>query len=520
MQQASHYWQQADALDKAGDHAAARDAYAAVLAGDADHAAAWLRLGRLERIADHYRQAVDCALRAADAVRNRQAWRNLSFVTLRLLELDQRQRATELIRQADWQQPAVLQQAAVLAQHLYLAGEYQVSLALIELANRHVGAHHLLSYERGNALRAVGDMDGASLAYEQAIDLRPVHALAHWALASHRPAHSLQRIERLRQALAGTPESSEDSAYLQYALFKEYDAAGAHEPAWTALEAGAAIKHNRLIRDPDLEARNCERLRQLALPATDEARHTNDHALTPIFIVGMPRTGTTVLERILDNHPGVVSAGELNDFNSAVSMAADHFFIGGLLQRDWQVLETVDWQRVGELYLQRIAPWSKAARFVVDKHPANFFNAAWIARALPHAKILCLLKEPMDACFSNLKELFAGDAYSYSYDQRSLAQHYRQVRTLAGHWQQRMPSRFKCVGYNELVREPATMAADIARFCGIEYDPGSVRIERNHSPTATASNSQVRTAIHDASIDAWKSYAQPLRPLQTALAGD
>jgi hypothetical protein len=136
---------------------------------------------------------------------------------------------------------------------------------------------------------------------------------------------------------------------------------------------------------------------------------------------------------------------------------------------------------------------------------------------LPQARIACLVRDPVDACFSNLKELFAGDAYAYSYDLRELADHALRFNALVAHWSRALPGRFLAVRYEDLVTDPARSAEAVMAFCGLPFEADAVDITRNLSPSSTASSSQVREPIHARGVGAWRRYANQLAPLLAAL---
>ena len=239
-----------------------------------------------------------------------------------------------------------------------------------------------------------------------------------------------------------------------------------------------------------------------------------DAGHVPIFIVGMPRTGTTVLERILGGHAQVADAGELNDFQHAASLASDRFIQLPPVPTDLVALAAVNPEDIGRNYLERTAHRYAGKSHLIDKNPQNFFAAGLIAEALPQARILCLVREPADACFSNLKELFAPGAYAYSYDLEQLADHYARFRQLLAHWRTTLPqAQFLEVAYEELVAEPERVSERVLGFCGLPPDPGCVDITRNLARTATASSSQVRQPIHGRNVGAWRRYRKHLQPM-------
>lgn len=511
-------WDEARAHESAGAFESAMAEYHSIVSIAPGHVPAWLRLSVLEQAADHYRTSLARAMSAARAVAATQAWQHLSAVTMRLLRFHELAHVRELIHAADWSSAVVIRQSPVLSQHLWLAGDYEGALRLIDQAASRVAPNHLLRYSRANALRYSGRMDEAAEELERCIALAPNYGPAHWSLAYHRPATPLgARVDRVRAAIAQVPEGSLEEADLQFALFKELDDLGATDEAWQALTRGASVKRATLRHDAKRQAEGFRRLREMVggdwldMPASEPQGHV------PLFVVGMPRTGTTLLERVLGNHSQVSSAGELNDFSACVSWAADHFFAGADVPGSLERIGHVDFHKVGQMYLGRTARHGRGRRFVVDKNPVNFANAGLIAKALPSAKIICMVKRPMDACFSNFKELFDGAAYSYSYDLDELAEYHAEFSATVDHWQRHLAGRFHVVEYESMVAHPEETAREVMSFCGLPFEEGCTQIERNSNPVATASSAQVRQPIHARFVEAWRPYADYLRPLEAVL---
>lgn len=467
-------------------------------------------MSRFEKFADQYLTAKEHVLLAADAVRELGSTRHIGYVTARLLEFVEEPAVVSLIHSVDWSEPHVISQSAVLAQHLWLARDYQGALRFLDAMARHVPAHPLLAFTCANVLRYLGDLRGADREYERCLALSPDFPDAHWAVATHSKAQPpLARVHRVCAALARVESSGIEQAHLLYALFREYDAADHRDEAWSALSCGAEIMRRRVAFDSLREASQLEALMRqpVSLPVPATAAE-----IVPIFIVGMPRTGTTLLDRILSNHTAVQSLGELNDFPAAVSEASGCFF------RPLQSVTDLNFAKAGRLYEQRLRRLAPAGRYLIDKNPQNLFNLPLILQALPAARVLCLQRDPMDACFSNLKELFQGDAYPYSYSLHDLADHCVRVRSWIGHWQTIAPRAVRIVAYEDLVRFPEQTTAQVLDFIGIERQCGLHEITRNSAPVSTASSSQVRESIHERGIGAWKRYERQLQPLLARLS--
>lgn len=507
-------WERAQELEAAGAVDGARAAYSAILAASPRQVMVQLRLSGLEQAAGRYRVSRQHALEAAATVEQTHRWEALPYATLRLLAFDERERVQGLVVGADWSSPQVLAQVPTLSQHLSLCGHEDAALRLLDAAQARAQPSHLLEYARANALRHQGRMDEATAAFERCIALAPWFPYAHWSLAYHAPASpALARVPRIRHALADPRQDAPARAHLHYALFKELDAAGDVDAAWAELQAGASLMLQMLPYDAVAEQAGLAATIDGAVRVPGASGPAGADARVPVFIVGMPRTGTTVLERILGGHALVADGGELNDLQHAASLASDRFIQCQPRAGDVAALAAVDAQAIGQTYMERTGHRYAGKTHLIDKNPQNVFAAGLIAEALPRARMVCLVRAPADACFSNLKELFAPGAYPYSYDQQDVADHYARFHRLVEHWRTALPGRFLVVAYEDLVANPEQVAERVMQFCGLPHDPACVDITRNLSRAATASSSQVRQPIHPRHVGAWLRYRRQLQPM-------
>lgn len=510
-------WRRARALENDGKVAAAKEIYQGLIEEDPERLYVRIRLSAIEQGEGNYRGARGHAIRCAESVRTSR-WKDMAAVTRLLMTFDERVLARELIMGADWSHPDIVRGSAVLSQHLWLIGEVADAVRLMDVAMAQARPSAVLAYSRANALRYLGDMDTATAEYERCLALDPNDAHAHWSLASHQKASPPgARIPRIEAARAAHAIGSSEQAFLHYALFKEHEDAGDTVQAWQHLMAGAALKRRRLRYAPELEAEGFEVLEAMPRGFIGQRGDVVPEGVVPIFVLGMPRTGTTLLERILGGHSEVMPAGELDDFNSALAWESNQFLAPFAHPAMLEKLRHVDHAKVGEAYAARTRTWARGRRFMVDKNPANFINAGFIAKALPHARILCLRRRAMDACLSNLKVLFTNDAFGYSYDLDELADYYIRFDRLSRHWAEVLDGQYMEVDYEQLVEAPAVMTERVMRFCGLEFEPASVDITRNQAPVTTASSTQVREPINRRGIGAWRRYADQLEPLRRKL---
>ncbi len=510
-------WQLGQQHADAGSLDAARDAYMEILAGSRRQLMVQVRLSEVEQRAGHYRAARKYALEAAETITLTRRWEGLAFVTANLLVFDERGLVRRLILQSDWDDVRLIRQSAVLSQQLWLCGDEEAALRMLEIAKRRGAVDHRLAYSRAIALQHLGRIAESTAAFEECISLAPESALAHWSLAYH--AASVPpgaRVERIRGAASQQHEQIE-RAMLHYALYKELDDAGEREAAWSELEKGAA-----LMRQTPGYSAHAPDASGVAMPWGADTRvgvraHA-DGGQTPIFIAGMPRTGTTLLSRIVGAHPLVADAGELNALQHSVAESLDRFVEFPLQQTDIARLRGTVSTAVADGYMRRTQGYyTGEATHLIDKNPMNVFAAGVIAGAMPNAKILCLVRGAMDTCYSNLRQLFQNGAFAYSYDQRQLAERFAGFQRVVEQCETRLPANFLAVSYESLVEAPVETARKVMEFCGLDFDPAYVDITQNTSPSATASSTQIREPIHMQGVGEWRRYQDELQPLQLRL---
>ncbi|MCB1994994.1 MAG: sulfotransferase [Burkholderiaceae bacterium] len=411
-------------------------------------------------------------------------------------------------------QPEILVEAARLLCDQSLP---EPALPLLEAAAGAGARTPELFHLLGVARMFAGDLAAAESAFEFCLRLNRDEVSAHYllsGLARQRPGRD--HVDRLRATLDRLGPQHAGTPLIHYALFKELDDLGQDEAAWSALAEGMVRRRRQVDHDPEADSALFSQLHEV-VPGEDDAR-SQPSGPCPIFIVGMPRSGTTLLERILGSHPQVSDAGELRDFGFQARCLTG--CLGGLdtdvaLARALQGWR--DWGRLGRQYLSHTQWRARGRAFYTDKMPVNYLNLGWIAKALPHAKFLHMVRDPMDVCFSNLKQLFApGNAHSF--DLLEMADHFVRYRALMAHWHDAFPGRVLDVEYDALVHEPAVVAQRVLAFCGLPWDPSVVAIESRQGVVATASMVQVREGIHQRYVGQWRRYATQLEPMRARLA--
>ena len=360
-----------------------------------------------------------------------------------------------------------------------------------------------------------GQFATARVYFERAITLAPDYHQAHFALSDLGGVSAqANHVARLQTAAKRT-KHVDASLHIAHALAKEYEALGQYPRAFESLHAAKRDKLNSLtytFHDDEMLFDSVQQT-QLSAPTSKEMASNQ-----PIFVLGMPRSGTTLVERILSNHSDVLSAGELQDFGVAVKelsgTSSPHVLDVATLQKA-MLLPPV---QIAERYLERtLAVVGNTPRFV-DKLPFNFFYIGLIRRAFPNAKIVCLLRNPMDTCIGNYRQLFSLNSpyYAYAYDLENIGRFYARFHHLAHQWQTQNTPNFMLLNYEELVREPQKNIECLLDFCELPWQPQCLHVERNQAPVSTASKVQVREPINQKSIGNWRKY-QPYTELLQAL---
>lgn len=372
-------------------------------------------------------------------------------------------------------------------------------------------------FNLATSLIASGDIDEAESELEQCLSIDPGFWKAWLSLAQLRkqtPASN--HIDRVQARLRDAGEHADAQMYLNLALAKEHEDLGDFDRAFTHLSrgkaAGAAGRGYTSERDEAL----FEALTRAVDAKSERAGYLSDE---PIFVIGMPRSGTTLADRILSSHPDVYSAGELQNFSVALKRAsASH--TGFLLDADTAMLaRNSDPAQIGKTYLDSTRPATADKPRFIDKLPHNFLYAGFIASALPNAKIICMRRNPMDTCLSNFRQLFAQTSpfYDYSFDILDTGRYYLLFDRLMAHWQRVFPERILEIEYETLVDQQETVSRQMLDFCDLTWNDACLHFERNAAPVSTASAVQVRSPMFRTSLSRWKNYESQLAGLKALL---
>jgi tetratricopeptide (TPR) repeat protein len=337
---------------------------------------------------------------------------------------------------------------------------------------------------------------------------------AEWLYSTLKRARSRSRADRLA-ARAGNARAAQAKAFLAYAAGKEYEDCELWQEAFAAFDEGARAKRSAITFDESAEISFFDALAAQFTASWLAKAKRGVHDPSPIFIVGQPRTGTTLVERIIASHSAVEAAGELQQFGLAIRRAGG-FGGGAESVEGWS---RVDPHAIGKAYLESAAPMRGANLRFIDKMPRNFLYVPLIAAALPHAKIIHLTRDPLDACFASFKQLFA-EAYPHSYNQEEMARHFVRYTRLMDHWRKVLPGAFLEVSYEKLVADVEAEARRIIAYLELPWEDQCLRFHELDAPVATASAVQVREAAHGRSVGRALKYAEKLAPMRGILAAE
>jgi len=375
-------------------------------------------------------------------------------------------------------------------------------------------------FNRGVALQALGRFDAAIEAHETALSLQPSLTEAHHSLSMiHRGRDRRSEIERLEALLADPGLTNDQRVNGHFALGRLYDECGEVAKAFGSFQSANTLKAQQMPFDPARFGDYVDRLNETYDLDFFAAR--TDHgnrSRRPIFIVGMPRSGTTLVEQILASHPDVHGGGELDDIRQMINRLPE--LIGGT-KRYPACAEAIDRPLSRDLageYLDSLERLCPTAPHITDKMTGNYLRLGLIGQILPNATVVHCRRDPLDTCLSCYFQNFA-DGLAFSYDLRHLGYVYREHDRLMAHWHAVLPVPILELTYEALVKEPEAQVRRLLAFCGLPWSESCLDFHLNRREVQTASFWQVRQPLYTSSIGRSRAYADYLGPLQDGLEG-
>lgn len=362
-------------------------------------------------------------------------------------------------------------------------------------------------------------LEEAEAALRRVLAQQPGHPNAHWLLSGLRRARDRSHVQELERLIEEQADRPRALAFLCYALGKELEDLEDWDNAFPAFARGAAARRKTIDFD---EAAEIEMYEAFAATFTLDWLHDgraghDDPA--PIFVVGQPRTGTTLVERIITSHSQVHSAGELKQFGHAIRRLGDYREQRQQSARLAEIAAGIDPAQLGRAYLRTTRTLQGDGPRFVDKLPPNYLYIPLILKALPQAKVVHLRRDPMDASFASFKQLFA-DAYPHSYDQAEMARHHARYFRLMATWRERFGDRFFDISYEDTAAQLEPNARALIDYLELPWEDACLAFHEQKAAVTTASVVQVRQPAHTRSVGRWRRYAGQLSMLRETLLAE
>jgi tetratricopeptide (TPR) repeat protein len=355
---------------------------------------------------------------------------------------------------------------------------------------------------------ALGELDAAEALFGRVIALNPSDFDA-WLNRStlRRQTTGANHVAALRALLERLPDGHEGSVPLHHALAKELEDLGEYDASFAHLQAGASARRQRLSYEVADDEQAMQGIAtRFADPMNDEPGHDSERA---ILVLGLPRSGTTLVDRIVSSHSQVASLGEVHALPFALMhTVGPHRDRADLIERSAHC----DFELLGRRYVGALSGYGESAPRLLDKTPFNLLYLGVLRRALPKAKVIHLRRDPVDACYAMYKTLFRS-GYPFSYSLQDVGRFTIAYHRLMAHWRRVLPDWFLDVDYESLVSDTEGEVRRILDFLGLPFEPACLSPHKQSAPVATASAVQVRAPIHRESVQRWRCYERQLAPL-------
>lgn len=374
-------------------------------------------------------------------------------------------------------------------------------------------------YNLGAVQRFLGMTSEAEHSWNRALQITPDDYAIYLGRADLRgQTADNNHTEEMESVLNAGVSDWRDRTQLHYALTKEYEDLEEFELSFQHLKAGADLRRSHMKYDVADDIEVIDKIKDVFDSAAMEPDASGCQCSEPIFIVGLPRSGTTLVERILGSHSEVFAAGELNNFAICLVKAAREISTEPGKSRLDLVSATakVDFEALGQSYLDSTRDKTGHTPRFIDKLPLNFLYCGLIHKALPNAKIIHVRRHPLDSVYAVYKRMFK-DAYPMSYDLSDMARYYVAYSELMDHWKKVMPGVICDLQYENLVDQQTTETRRLLEYCELDWQDACLNFESNPEASTTASATQVRQPIYKSSVALWENYREQLEPARSIL---
>jgi len=399
-------------------------------------------------------------------------------------------------------------------------GDFERALPLYEYLLEHFPGRPMISLVYGHALKTVGEQEQAIKAYRETIRLRADFGDAWWSLANLKTFEfTNEDMQVMRTEIAKEDCRREDHFHLCFALGKALETRRQYDESFYFYQMGNATKAGLEPHSSDNTENNVRRLKKVFdVEFTGSRKDSGEPSPDPVFIVGLPRSGSTLLEQIIASHSMVEGTKELIYIPAMVRRLGGKISKGGV-SRYPEILEelsTDEFLALGKEYLDRSREQRTTTAYFIDKMPNNFMHIGLIHLILPNATIIDARRQPMAACFSGFTQLFArGQAFTYGL--KNIGRYYRTYVDLMDHWDQLLPGKVLRVHYEDVVSDIETQVHRILDHCGLPFEAQCLEFHRTRRAVRTASSEQVRQPIYKDALEHWRHYEAHLDELKSVL---
>ena len=496
--------EKARSFEKDGDPRAAEMIYREVLKQDPQHVEA-ARL--LAGIASQNKRFRDAEVILKEVVKNApdyvRAWVDLANVQRELNQFDDSlDSARHVLKLA----PDTAESHMVYGSAVGMAGGHEEAIEAyeqaIKIAPDKPGAYSSIAHHQ----KTIGRQEAAIASYRRAIETRPDHAESYWSLANLKTFRFEDHEVAAMLSLLEQDLPDESRAQVHNALGLEMEGRKDYDQAFYHFEKCNEARRPLELYDPVDTESTYDRMIELFTPALIESHADNPAAdITPILVVGLPRSGSTLIEQILASHSQVDGTHELGDLSRAVQVVRKERSRRGRFPEVLGGLTDDQWRRIGKEYLRRTEIHRAGSPYFVDKNPNNFIYAGILRIAVPNAKIIDARRHPLDSCLGSFKQLFAS-GQPFTYDMTELCEYYLQYQRLMDHWHSVLPGFVLDVQYESVVADLETQVRRILDFCGLPFEEACLRFHETERAVKTASSEQVRQPIYSSSVNLWRKY--------------
>ena len=409
-----------------------------------------------------------------------------------------------------------------LASALVGVGRIEEGMSLYRKILSKSGDQAQLRLLLGHALKTVGNIDDAVASYKAAYNLKSDFGDAFWSLANTKTYNfSDVELEHIKSQERSESIDMEDRIHMCFAAGKAYEDLNDYKQSFNYYELGNALKKEQAGYSNQENARRVQaQIETCARSLFENKAQAGYQAPDPIFVVGLPRAGSTLLEQILASHSMVDGTMELHNI-----LALAHRLRGRISEKESNypvVLHELDddyFYRFGEQYINETRVYRESAPHFVDKMPNNFLHIGLIKLILPNAKVIDARRHPMSCCFSGFKQLF-GEGQEFSYGLNEIGNYYRNYVRLMDHWEEVLPGFVLRVMYEDVIEDLETQVRRILDYCGLPFEESCLNFHQTERSIRTPSSEQVRQPIYRAGVEQWLNFESYLEPLKKALGDE